>query len=142
MSSFSPRHAISRADFFLRLASECNASQRDEFEAYLEAAVVFGRTAIHRLKHEYEQHSAWAPWFTALKGNPSIEFFREHRDFTLKEASPKVGQRIEFHPVPNAADLYFFEPNESPITTVRGHLNATAKLIKKASLLFSPVSTT
>lgn len=140
MPSFPPRHAISRAEFFLRLASDCPASKRDEFEAFLEAAIIFGRTAIHRLKHEFEHHSAWTPWFAALKGNPAIEFFKEHRDFTLKEASPKVGQRIGFQPVSTATELYFFQPNETAITTVRNHLNTIANLIHDASTRFSKPS--
>lgn len=142
MSSFSPRHAISRAEFFLRLASSCPVSQRDDFEAYLEAAIIFGRTAIHRLKHEFEHHPAWKPWFENLKGNPAIEFFREHRNFTLKEASPKVGQRIGFQQVSNASDLYFFQPYESSITTVSKHLNAITDLIRDASTRFSQPSAT
>ena len=112
MILFPPRHAISRADFFLTLASSCTASQRDDFEAFLEAAIIFGRTAIHRLQHEFKQHPDWPNWFHSLKGNPAIDFFKEHRDFTLKESSPKVGQRIGFQSVSTAQELYFFHPDE------------------------------
>lgn len=142
ISSFSARHAISRAEFFLRLASECPISQRGDFEAFLEAALIFGRTAIHRLKHEFENHPEWKHWFEKLKGNSAIEFFKEHRDFTLKEASPKVGQRIGFEPVLSASELYYFQPTVSVITTVSNHLNFITALVLDASSRFSQSSAT
>lgn len=118
------------------MASNCSPSQRDEFEAFLEAAIIFGRSSLDRLKKEFKSHSGWSSWFAALKGNPSVEFFREHRNFILKEASPKVGQRIGFQPVDIAADLYFFEPNEPATATVRNHLSVIAKLVQEASNRF------
>jgi len=136
MTSFPPRHAISRAEFFLLLASECSATQRKEFEAFLEAAIIFGRTAIHRIKSEFERNPGWSCWFAGLRSNPSIEFFREHRDVTLKEAPPKVGQRIGFQPALSAAELYFFEPNEFATATVRNHLSVIANLVQEASNRF------
>ena len=142
MILFPPRHAISRADFFLTLASSCTASQRDDFEAFLEAAIIFGRTAIHRLQHEFKQHPDWPNWFHSLKGNPAIDFFKEHRDFTLKESSPKVGQRIGFQSVSTAQELYFFHPDEPLIKTVRNHLNAIAKIVDEASSRFSKAQPT
>lgn len=140
MSTFSPRHAISRAQFFLGLANDCSASRREDFEAYLEAAIIFGRTALHRLKHEFESHTDWKPWFDSLRGNPSVEFFREHRDFILKEGPPKVGQIIGFQEITKASALYFFQPGESANTTVKKHLNEIAALISDASTRFSQPS--
>ena len=101
-SEMNPAHertAVARAEFFLALAEQCSPEQRTEFEAFLEAAIVFARAALHRLKNEFESHPSWNVWFAQLKGNPAVEFFREHRDFVLKEASPKVGQIISFNRV-------------------------------------------
>jgi len=45
-----PRHAISRARLFLDLADECSMEQRDRCEAFMEAAIIFCRAALHRVK--------------------------------------------------------------------------------------------
>jgi len=50
MSQFLARHAVSRARFFLKQANRCSVEQRKEFEAYLEAAIIFARAALRRLK--------------------------------------------------------------------------------------------
>lgn len=131
------RAAIARAEFFLALAEQCPPEQRSEFEAFLEAAIVFARAALHRLKGEFESHPAWKAWFAQLKGNPSVEFFREHRDFLLKEAPPKVGQIISFNPVASAAQLYYFEdPSVTATETVRKHLQSYAKTLLDGEACF------
>jgi len=138
MSAFANRHAISRAVFFLALADRCTAPDRDAFEAFLEAAIVFGRTAIHRLLSQFEAHPEWKGWFASLRGNPSVEFFRQHRDFILKEGPPKVGQIIGFNPDITAAQMYYFDTPDIPATeTVRRHLAALAELVRDAEIRFS-----
>ena len=127
------RSAISRARFFLEKAKACPLGERVDFEAFLEAAIVFARAAIHRLKSQYEGHAAWNAWWDKLRGNPSVEFFRTERNWILKEAPPKLGQKI-FVPsvgsdVPSysparADELYYFDDPSVPATvTVEGHLN-------------------
>ena len=44
------REALSRARFFLEKAKGCASDDRGDFEAYLEAAIVFARAAVHRLQ--------------------------------------------------------------------------------------------
>src|SRR3712207_6207077 len=50
------RDAITRARFFLEQARSCLYSDdmawQEPFEAYLEAAIVFSRAAVHRLQNE------------------------------------------------------------------------------------------
>ncbi|MGK2957890.1 MAG: hypothetical protein ACSLFB_05720 [Acidimicrobiales bacterium] len=129
--------AIARAELFLSLAEKCTPEQRTEFEAFLEAAIVFSRAALHRLKSEFESHPSWKVWFTQLNGNPSVKFFREHRNFLLKEASPKVGQSIFFNPVSIAAQLYYFEdPSITATATVRNHLQSYAKTLQEGEACF------
>jgi len=131
------RTAIVRADFFLALAERCRPEERTEFEAFLEAAIVFARAALHRMKNEFESHPLWMTWFAQLKGNPAAEFFREHRDFVLKETSPKIGQSISFNPVATAAQLYYFEkPSITAAATVREHLRSYAKTLQEAEACF------
>ena len=75
-----------RSRLFLRLARECGADRRVEFEAFLEAAIVFARAAVHRLQFQLNRHPRWIDWWDGLRGNPSIEFFRIERDSLLKNA--------------------------------------------------------
>ena len=137
MTNFSKRHAISRARFFLEQAEKCSVTERDAFESYLEAAIIFGRTAIHRLKHEHEKHPEWKPWWNWLLTNPAAEFFRHERNSILKEGPPKVGQIITWDAVSRAAELYSFDDPETPATeTVRQHLDELAKIVAGAEARF------
>lgn len=132
MSDFPKRHAISRACFFLNLAKRCPVEKRDEFEAYLEASIIFGRAALHRLQSEHKRQSNWKPWWDGLRFNPAVIFFRNERNWILKEGPPKVGQIIGGggSPVPMAAELYYYENPQTPATdTVEKHLNTVEALL-------------
>jgi hypothetical protein len=123
---------------------------RVEFEAFLEAAIVFARAAVHRFKAKHEKHPAWKQWWTSLSGNAAVEFFRIERDWLLKEAPPKIGQKV-FAPfigpkgtsepgyTPEKADeFYFFDDPDTPATaTVARHLDAIATLLADAERLFT-----
>jgi hypothetical protein len=139
---FPERHAISRAYFFLERAEECDASAREAFESYLEAAIIFGRTAIHRLKTKYENHPRWEAWFSSLLTDPAITFLRLHRDFILKEGPPMIGQIIKMGgttPGTRASELYYFEDVSTPATeTVRQHLAIVASHVATAESQFEP----
>jgi hypothetical protein len=140
MSYFSKRDAIPRARFFLQLAKLWPAEQRDEYEACLEASIIFGRAALHRFKTKYKRNPKWKSWWDDLKDNPAVKFFRHERDFTLKEGPPKVGQIIGGGslPTPMAYELYYYENPQTPMTdTVEKHLNAIADLMIDAEADFS-----
>lgn len=138
MFNFPKRHAMSRARFFLEQAETCGDAERDAFECFLEAAFIFGRTAIHRLQHQYDKHPKWEEWFDSLRTNSTIEFFHTHRDFTLKEGSPRIGQIVNFNPVNRATELYYFDDPNTPATeTVRYHLDLLAEIIAAAEDLFA-----
>jgi hypothetical protein len=140
VGDFPKRHAISRARFFLDLAKQCPVDKRDEFEAYLEASIIFGRTALHRLKSEYERRSNWKPWWDELRSDPAVEFFRKERNWILKNGPPKIGQIIGVgKPLRSmAAELYYYEDPKTPATeTVEKHLKAVEDLLVEAQSLFS-----
>ena len=138
MSYFPQRHAIARAEFFLALAENCDVQNRQDFEAFIEAAIIFARTAIHRLKTQFEHHPDWSLWFASIKEDPAVCFFRHQRDFILKEASPKMGQVISFNPVSLATNLYYFEtPSIDAATTVRKYIQSLATTIIEAENRFS-----
>ncbi len=138
MGDFPKRHAISRARFFLDLARGCSIEERDAFEAYLGASIIFARTALHRLHTENEHKSGWRPWWDGLLSDPAVNFFRTERDCILKKGPPKVGQIIGAGP--KAPNLYYYENPRTPATdTIEKHLNAIeARLIEAKSLFSEP----
>src|SRR5215216_3314038 len=90
------RDAITRAWFFLEQARSCpyhaDISEREPFEAYLEAAIIFSRVAVHRLHRETLRRAKADPrlkaevdaWWGSLRDDPAIRFFRIERDFIAK----------------------------------------------------------
>ncbi len=66
MTTLFKSDAVSRARQFLSMAKGCTVDQRDEYEAFLEAAIVFGRAALHRLQHVFGKRAGWKPWFDAF----------------------------------------------------------------------------
>jgi hypothetical protein len=138
------------------MASECAADRRIEFEAFLEAAIVFARAAVHRLQTRHRNHPQWKAWWASLGGNSSVQFFRTQRDWLLKEAPPKIGQRaflkslvvrgwqrsqpLGYEPT-KAAEFYFFEEPDIVATyTVERHLAELERLLKEADVLFLPAT--
>jgi len=145
------RSALARSHLFLKIACECSADKRVEFEAFVEAAIIFARAALHRFKTRHESHPDWKHWWNGLRGNASIEFFRTERDWLLKEASPKIGQKAfvgsvimgtataspaSYSPM-KAGEFYYFEGPEIPATvTVDRHLKEVERLLKEAEAKF------
>jgi len=127
------RSALSRARFFLIKAKACPVDARVDFEAFLEAAIIFARAAVHRMKSQYERHPQWKAWWDSLRGDPAVEFFRTERDWILKEAPPKLGQKIFAASVGStepsyspkrAAELYYFDaPDVLATETIEAYLN-------------------
>ena len=118
---------------------------REPFEAYMEAAIVFGRVAIARFKKAAEKKARSDPelkaavkeWWDSLKGDPAIEFFKEERDFIVHERPPVVGQNLYGPGVPHpqkAEGFYFYETEtpDTPVTdTIERHLNSVEKLVSQ-----------
>ncbi|MBK8674829.1 MAG: hypothetical protein IPN27_00125 [Cellvibrionales bacterium] len=136
-ASLPARHAISRAEFFCNLANKCSSDERDNFEAFLEASIIFGRSVMYHLQFRHGKSHHWGNWWNSMAGNPAVEFFRQYRDVVVKEGSPKVGQRIGFSPVSSAAELYYFEPAEAATRTVEKHLATMKEIVKNAENYFA-----
>jgi hypothetical protein len=121
-SDFPPRHGISRARFFLERAEECSVDEREAFEAYLEAAIIFGRTAMDRLNRKYEKKiGKHKEWWDSLLENASVKFFKDARDFIVHEGPWPFNQIILATPLHLHADLTPLEGNRPDPTEVRGH---------------------
>lgn len=133
------RLAIERAKLFLDKAKQCPVESRVDFEAFLEASIVFARAAIHRIKSQHETNPSFKAWWASMLQNPSVNFFRMERDWILKNGPPQIGQRI-IMPAINiptnapiideqsshnfyASELYYYEDPTIPATdTVSRHL--------------------
>jgi len=89
-----PQRGYERAKYFLAKAKECPADSRVDFEAYLEASIIFARSAIHRVKARYEKEAGFKNWWDSLEDDPSVKFFRNERNWILKKGSAKLGQKL------------------------------------------------
>ena len=100
-SPTSPRNPLTRARFLLAQAEALSGDQREAFDTYLKAAIVFGRAIYHHLQtvaQSYGVDTAYRQWFTAksaeMKTDPVLEYFRESRDLLLKERQVTVRRRV------------------------------------------------
>jgi hypothetical protein len=149
------RDAITRARFFLEQARSCRYSDdmawQEPFEAYLEAAIVFSRAAVHRLQKSAERRvkgnpslrAEWREYWDAMLEDPAIRFFRIQRDFIVKEGPPKVGQIIRLgDPAPQKMEeLYNYESPDVPATdTIEHHLNSVETIVIAAEERFGTSS--
>jgi len=118
-------------------------NQREEFEAFVEAAIIFGRAAVHRFKTKHERHPAWKAWWDSLINDPTMTFFRDERNWILKQGPPKIGQKIGMPsigprgehipppPMANASALYYFDdPGITATDTIERHLMALEILLR------------
>ncbi len=134
---FPKRHPLSRAKFFLDKAIPLNAPDRDSFEAYLEAIIIFGYAAIQKAISLHEDHSKESNWLNSLEKNLAIAFFLTHGESLLHEGRLKVGQNIFLHgepfPVTDiywAREFYYFdEPATVATETIRQHLDELVNIL-------------
>ena len=134
MTTLFKSDAVSRARQFLSMAKECTVDQRDKYEALLEAAIVFGRAALHRLQTVFGKQAGWKPWFDAFWEDPSVQFFKDERDHVLKQGPAKVGQVIRMGVrTERAEEHYHFESPNTPATaTVERHLDRIEQIVAQA----------
>jgi hypothetical protein len=90
---------------------------QEPFEAYMEAAIIFGRIAIQRLKKSADRKAHGNPgmkaevkeWWASLEEGPAIKFFRGERNFIVHEGPPKVGQIIGLGgPASQKAEVHYY----------------------------------
>jgi hypothetical protein len=145
------RDAITRAWVFLEQARglpyRADIAEHEPFEAYLEAAIIYSRVAIPRLRREALQRAKGDPrlkaevdaWWDSLLEEPAINFFRIERDFIAKVGPPKVGQIIRLGgPAPEKMEeLYYYEnPNVPATETIERHLRSVERIVTDAEERF------
>ena len=135
--SLGNREAVSRAEFFLKLARACPVEERAEHEAFLEASIIFARAELHRMRTRFAKAPGWRLWWSSIETDSAVRFFTQHRNFILKEGSAQVHQIINFNPVVLAEVLYYFETPDIPAAaTVERHLTRFSELYADAQLKF------
>jgi len=144
------RDAITRAWFFLeqgrRLPYRADFGEYEAFEAYLEAAIIYSRIAIHRLHSAAEQRAKGDPhlkaevdaWWASLLEDPAIPFIRDQRNFIAKEGPPKFNQTIWAGGSPEKMEeLYYYETPDIPATeTIERHLRSVERIVTDAERRF------
>jgi hypothetical protein len=135
-----PRHAISRARLFLDLADECPMEQRDRCEAFMEAAIIFCRTALQRVRTQYEGRPGWDDWWKGLLNDPDLAFIRRRRNWIVKEAPETFSQVIRpGQPFSCAVDCYYCDRYDiRATTTLRRCVDVTERHTKDADGRFGP----
>src|SRR5687768_3349954 len=125
MSNKFNRDSVSRARLFIEMARQCSAEDRDQHEAFLDAAIVFARSSLQRLRSAYRKRSGWKPWWDALAADASVVFLKHQRNFMLHEGPAPVGQVVYAgggHPL--ALDHYYFEHHTVPaVDTLTRHMD-------------------
>jgi len=122
------RTAIARANIMLSLAEECSIKEREQYEALVEAAIIFARAGLHRWKKDASY--SCEKWRN-IENNNSVKFLKNYRDMVLKESEVPFTQIIDFsqNNAPRKSDsLYCFEVGISACQTVREHLKFVESL--------------
>jgi len=141
MAHFTPRRAMARAQFFVQKAVDCPAHQRDDFEAYLDAAILFARMALLRLHTRYKKRSTWdQKWWEGVLSEKAVKFFTDKHHGILHVAPPMMPQGTCLGRSPiSAADLYYYEtPDIAATSTVARHLQAMETIVLEAHQRFHP----
>ena len=147
MVTYESRSALERAQCFLDKAKACSADERVDFEAYLEATIVFARAAMPRFKKRFGGHPGFDAWWDGpLRNDSAVRFFQTERNWVLKEAPLKlnqigyaasVGCQGPSSQPTKAGDFYFFEGPSIPATeTVTRHLVALKAMLGEAEQRF------
>jgi hypothetical protein len=134
-----PSHlAISRARLFLDLADECTMEQRDRCEAFMEAAIIFCRTALQRARTQYKRRPSWNDWWDRLRTDPNLAFTRQRRNWIVKEAPETFSQVIRpGQPFSFAADCYYYDRRDiRATTTLRRLVDVNERHIEDADARF------
>src|SRR5262249_61645539 len=121
-------------------ADECPMEQRDHCEAFMEAAIVFCRTAIHRVKAQYADHPDWIDWWKSLLSDPDLDFICRHRDSIVKKAPGAFSQVVRVNvPFEFAADGYHYAHEHYTVRatkTLRRCVDSTERHAREADKRF------
>jgi hypothetical protein len=88
------KQALEKARFFADQAQLSVSTNRSAFVNYLEAAIVFARSATFHVQKEYRHEIGFDTWYAehqqVLKADPISTFFLNTRNFIFKEGPVTV----------------------------------------------------
>jgi hypothetical protein len=100
-SPTSPRNPLTRARFFLGQAEALPGTEREAFDNYLQAAILFGRSVYQYLQSLADASGvdpAYRKWFnakrTVMTADLLLEYFRQARDLLVHHRHLPVARRI------------------------------------------------
>jgi len=97
-SPTSPRNPLTRARFFLAQAEALPGTEREAFDNYVQAAIVFGQSVYEYLASPPGADAAYRNWFRAksitMEANPVLAYFRKSRNLLVHRRHVQVQRRI------------------------------------------------
>jgi hypothetical protein len=98
MGETEARSTLLKSRFFLERARGVEDEDRQAFERFIEASIVFGRSVTFHLQKELSAHAGFADWYSTkrkqMSDDPIFGFFRDKRNYILKEGSIPVLQAL------------------------------------------------
>lgn len=92
------RGTLDRARWFLNRARETGVADREEFQHLFEAAIVFARSVTLHLQKQYAHTPKFDTWYSEcqqrLERDPLACFFRDQRNFVLKEGPAQIAKHV------------------------------------------------
>lgn len=85
---------LGRANFFIDYAEKYSFVDRQAFEHFLEATIVYGRSVTFHLQKEFSKHSGFNDWYDKkqeeMRKDPLFQFFLDKRNYILKEGPVSI----------------------------------------------------
>lgn len=83
------RQTLEKARFFLQKAQSTSLDHRRDYIAFLEAAIIFGRSVTFHIQKELSKKAGFSSWYedwqARLSDSPESRFLLEQRNYALKE---------------------------------------------------------
>ncbi|MBA7631154.1 hypothetical protein ES703_38681 [subsurface metagenome] len=89
---------LNKARFFFEKAVTVETQDRTQFCYFFETAIVWARSVTFLLQKQYNSTPTFKDWYesqqNALQADPLAKFFKDQRNFVLKERSVSVGKVV------------------------------------------------
>ena len=93
------RETLERSRFFVKAARAAEPTDRESFEHYVYAAIVFGRAVTNHLQKEYKHCPGFDDWYeerqSEMRKAPLLRYFYNERTFILKRRPTPIQKTIQ-----------------------------------------------
>lgn len=121
MKELQSRKTLEKARFFAAQATSVGTDDREAYVAFLEAAIVFGRSVTFHLQKELSATAGFDGWYAIeqqrLSADPVAKYLLDQRNYLLKEGSLEIRLDVGVHlsaVVPMTASLSFVVNRSQP----------------------------